>query len=113
MAQWLGQFSGNTHATKVQDAEAALRHAVTVFHATDSSEARANKAKAVRGLATRLLSARLRLLKARISAAEDHQLRHAGSPNGGIESLRLREAKMRVEGLNAVLVEFGVSDLIA
>ena len=69
MAQWLGQFSGHTHATKLEDAETALRHAVAVFRAAGPDD-HGRKSKAVRNLAERLLAARLKLLKARLAALE-------------------------------------------
>ncbi len=112
MAQWLGQFSGHTHATRVQDAEAALRQAVTAFRAAGSDKARQIKAKAVRRLAKRLLSARLRLLKARLVAAEPVADEETNSRGSGIETLRRRAAKKRDEGVNGILVEFAAEDAL-
>jgi len=111
VAQWLGQFSGHTHATRVEDAEAALRHAVAVFRAAGSPKAKESKARAVRNLAMRLLSARLRLLKARIAAAEPLAAERA-EQSSGIESLQQREANLRAEGLQGILAEFGAEDAI-
>jgi hypothetical protein len=111
MAQWLGQYSGNNHATRVEDAEAALRHAVTVFREAGSSKMRKTKAKAVQNLANRLLSVRLRLLKARMAAMEPVSA-DAEKPSSGIESLRQREAKMREGGLLGILVEFAAQDAV-
>src|SRR5438094_10088260 len=99
MAQWLGQFSGNTHATKVQDLEATLRDAVVVFHKARSCKARRVKANAVQNLAKKLLAARLRLFKARIVAKTAVTVEEAESPSNAVESLRKREAKARAEGL--------------
>jgi hypothetical protein len=107
MAQWLGQFSGDTHATRVEDAEAALHHTVVVFRAASSDEDRKRKAKSVRNLASRLLSARLKLLKARVAALKP-VAENAKGQSCGIESLQQREAKMRAEGLNGIFIEFGV-----
>src|SRR5437763_46963 len=98
MAQWLGQFSGNTHATKVQDLEGALRHAVDVFRGTRSIKARRAKAYAVQNQAKKLFAARLRLLKARIAANAPIAVEEAKSRTSGVESLRKREAKTRAEG---------------
>lgn len=108
MAQWLGQFSGHTHATKVEDAEESLRHAVTVFHTAEASD-RNRKAKAVRRLAQRLLSARMKLLKARIVALtpslDDPQKNYSG-----IDALRTREEQLRIEGVKGILAEFDALD---
>src|SRR4051812_26624940 len=93
MAQWLGQFNGNTHATKVEDAEETLRHAVAVFRAAGPGD-RSRKAKSVRNLAEQMLSARLKRLKARLAALEP--VAEGREPNaGGIEALRAREAQTR------------------
>ncbi len=111
MAQWLGQFSGHTHASKVEDAEEALRHAVTVFRAAGWGD-RARKAKSVQGLAERLLSARLKLLKARIAALEP--VAEGREQNAdGIEAVRTREAQTRADGVNGILAEFGAQDALA
>ncbi len=112
MAQWLGQFTGNTHATKVQNLEASLRHAVNVFHKTRPGKARKVKAKAVQSLAKKLLSARLRLFKARIVANTPVAIEEGDSQMSGIESLRDREAKARAEGLHGILIEFSAQDAI-
>jgi hypothetical protein len=111
VAQWLGQFSGHTHATRVEDAEETLRHAVAAFRAAASDDVRRRKARSVRNLAERLLSARLKLLKARLTAlepvAEDRQ------PSAEeIESLREREARTRAEGLSGIVAEFGAADAL-
>ena len=110
MAQWLGHFSGHTHATKVEDAEEALRHAVTVFRAAGTGD-HPRKAKSVRGLAERLLSARLKLLKARIAALEP--VAEGREQNAaGIEALRVREAQTRADGVKGILAEFGALDAL-
>jgi hypothetical protein len=111
MAQWIGHFSGHTHDTKVEVAEAALRRAVTAFREAASSEARESKAKAVRNLAARLHTTRLKLLKARIAAAEpvaENTVRKSGGPG----ALRQREAKLRADGLEGILAEFGAQDVL-
>lgn len=102
MAQWLGQYSGNTHSTRVEDLEAALRQGVAAFHTAKLHGVRQTKAKAVRHLAKRLLSARLRLFKARIADLE------VGNRN--LQSLRQREEQTRNEGVNGILAEFNASD---
>jgi len=111
MAQWLGQFSGHTHATKVEDTEESLRQAVAVFRAAGRGD-RTRKAKSVRGRAERVLTARLKLLKARIAALEpvaDGREQNAD----GIEALRAREAQARADGVSGMLAEFGAPDALA
>jgi hypothetical protein len=111
VAQWLGQFSGHTHATKVEDAEDALRHAVTAFRAAGPDDRR-RKAKSVRNLAEQLLTARLKLLKARLAALEpaaDGREQNADR----IESLRARESQTRAAGVSGILAEFGAPDALA
>lgn len=111
VAQWLDQFSGNTHATKVADAEDALRHAVTAYRKATPGD-RGRKAKSLRSRAERLLAARLKLLKARIAALEP--VAEGREQNAtGIESLREHEARTRVEGVSGILVEFGAADALA
>jgi hypothetical protein len=111
VAQWLGQFSGHTHATKVEDAEKALQHAVSVFR-TAAPHDRASKAKSVRGLAERAFSARLKLLKARIASLEP--LAERGKQNSnGIESLRTKEEQLRADGVNSILIEFNALDALS
>lgn len=70
MAQWNGQYTGNSHLTKVEDLEATLRHAVTIFREASSSAESDTKGKAVRKLAEKLLSARLKFLRAKLYDAE-------------------------------------------
>jgi hypothetical protein len=111
VAQWLGQFSGNTHATRVEDAEDALRHAVTVFRSAASDEERARKGKSLRRIAERVRSSRLKLFRARLDAFEP--LVEGKQPQPcGIESLKERETRTIAEGLNGVLREFGAQDAI-
>jgi len=91
MAQWLGQFTELTHATKVQDLEASLRVAVESLRLVDSGDSRRKKAKAIYRLATRVMSARLKCLKAR--------------------SAKRREETTREGSIDAILAEFGAQDI--
>lgn len=102
MAQWLGQFSGLTHGTKLADAEATLRVAVDAFHRAEPAD-RAKKATAVRHLGDRVLNLRLKLLKA---------VRHFGSPvaNPLAEELLDPERAVQAAGLLGILSEFGAAD---
>lgn len=102
MAQWKGQFSGRTHATKVKSLEATLAVAVKALHAAPTNEAD-KKLKAARGVAERLLAARLHMLRARISAAAEKQ------DESDIGTLLSREAAARMNGVDAILCEFGAT----
>jgi hypothetical protein len=105
MAQWMGQYSGNTHKTRVEDLEAALRQAVHAFRMTISEPERRKKAKSIRNLAKRLLSARRHMLRARVAATEVFAQR-----GREIESLREREAAAAEEGVLGILAEFDAQD---
>jgi hypothetical protein len=108
MAQWMGQFSGHTHETKVEDAQASLRHAVEALRSAGLGPDREKKAKAVHRLAKRLLTARLKLAKARIAAATDTQSGVALAKRANeIVSLERKYAMVREGGLDAILREFG------
>jgi len=100
MAQWKGQFSGRTHATKVLRLESTLAVAVSALNAVSDNE-RGKKLKAVRTIATRLLSARLHMMRSRISAVREKQ------EGSSVEALRSREEMARVSGVEAILREFG------
>jgi hypothetical protein len=105
MAQWTGQFSGFTHETKVQDIERSLRQAIQSFKAA-SEPGRAGKLKAVRQLSERLLAARRKALRARISA-----LTEPGSKSLVGEQalhLRTREQELQAQGVDEILREFGI-----
>jgi hypothetical protein len=112
VAQWKGQFSGKTHETRVLDVEASLRCAVAAFRAASSPGEREKKAKDVRNLAKRVLSARLRLLKARISRAQEPRMTGAAPApwSDRIDALRAREIKVREDDVSGILVEFGAQD---
>jgi hypothetical protein len=92
MAQWLGQFSGNTHETKVQDLEDSLRQSVATFKATCSDPERHEKAKAMGRLAERLLRARSKLLKSQISVAKERPISVSFGKRLRIESVEDRQA---------------------
>jgi hypothetical protein len=113
VAQWLGQFSGRTHETRVQDAEDALRHAVLAFRDASAAHEREKKAKNVRHLAMRLLQARIRLFKARLSRASEPRM--TGQPsawNDGVDHLRAQERAAQASGVHGILLEFGVEELV-
>jgi hypothetical protein len=107
MAQWIGQFSGHTHATKVQDNEESLRQAANALAAAPVLD-RARKAKAARQLAERLLASRLKVLRARISRAKGaHSTKNF---SGDVPGMKLREHELRAQGVEGILKEFGIRD---
>lgn len=113
MAQWSGQYTGLTHATRVDDAEASLRHAVEVLRAA-RTEDREKQAKIVHALARRVLSARSRHIKARLVAA--HQVASAETLEkraDEIDHLRQKAAECSERGVAGILAEFGAADLAA
>ena len=65
MAQWMGQYSGESHATKVADLEAALRVAIAAMQKAATGAGYDRKRVAVEKLAARLLGARVKLYKDR------------------------------------------------
>jgi hypothetical protein len=104
MAQWLGQFTGLTRATKVADAENALRVAAAALRAAGPDEASA-KARAVRRLAQRLLAVRLKAIKAQRIAATP-----ADRPSAQADRLRRQEDAVKSAGVSGIFAEFEVRD---
>jgi hypothetical protein len=112
VAQWNGQFTGNTHATKVKDCEGALRHAVDVLLACETETELAQKRKAVINLAEKLLIARIKLLKAKINDSEPVTEENQTAPRKQqLESLRQELSEAQDGGLHAILLEFGLGDI--
>lgn len=108
MAQWLGQFSGLTHATRVEDAERTLEAAVASFLAC-SAEERARRVKALRKMAARVLRARLQYLKAGLAAAQQIPTAEALAKRATqIEHLRAAQEAAVTGGVDAILDELGV-----
>lgn len=103
MAQWIGQFTGRTHATAAVDAEERVERAIAAFRKASAAE-RTNKAKAVVRLAERLLKVRRRPLRER---AENEQTLRGDSPAS--EELERLEAG----GVAAILEEFGCPEALA
>lgn len=103
MAQWNGQFSGLTHETKVQDIEASLRQAVVAYRGASVAE-RDSKAKAVRHLSKRLLAARLKALRARLSGLREPGKRRVREVQ--LMQLQTREHELLAEGVAGILKEF-------
>ncbi len=105
MAQWMRQFTGATHDTKVQDVEESLQSAVQAL-ADAAGEARADKLKAVEQLAGRLLKARLKAVRAKISAlSEPGMERKAAKQLPGLETSR---QQLLDQGVDGILREFKI-----
>ena len=112
MAQWNGQYSGNSHSTKVDDFEYMLRHAVAVSNQATSEELRHDKAKAVRKLAAKVLNARLKLIKAKRYEAEPFKSEEWSSKRTQIEHLTEKKTLYQSECVNGILREFSAKELI-
>ncbi len=112
MAQWAGGYSGNTHASRVAEAEAALRHAAAGLRSESPSHQSQQAVANARKLAERVLSARVRMLKARLSALQDASAKEV-APSGAEEfaSLRTRLATVQEQGLPGILAEFDLEAL--
>jgi hypothetical protein len=111
MAQWMGQFSGHTHGTKVGDVEESLRKAVTAMD-TSAGIDRDRKVSAVRHLAERLVGARLKLLRARIASASELKYKNGKSSSEQVPHLKLRARQLESEGVEGILKEFGAYEKI-
>ncbi|HVU00883.1 MAG TPA: hypothetical protein VHE30_03995 [Polyangiaceae bacterium] len=105
MAQWLGQFSGRTHATAVRDAEQLLRHAVAALVTAPPAD-RARKAKAIRALAKRIYAARVRYIKARIFAATEPNIETVSGRAIELARLRAELTTVQTQSLDGILREF-------
>lgn len=109
MAQWTGQFSGNTHATRVADIEASLRLAVAALRHAEGSDAVDAKGTAVHRLAARLWSARLRMARARLAGVSPLTLQQS-KVEVDVAASNSRNTRVRADGIAGILAEFGVAD---
>ena len=110
MAQWQGQFTGRTHATKVKDAEASWRVAIAALK-TAPKDDRERKSQAVQQLGERLLAARLKMLRAQIES-----LTEALPPDAypkQAQRLMTQERQTIDGGLDRLLAEFDTVGLAA
>lgn len=111
MAQWNGQFSGNSHKTKVLDLEHMLTHSVDVFKSC-SEETKSAKGKAVRKLAAKLLNGRLKMVKANLSETIPVEAKNWEKRRIQFDHLIAQEQKLESEGIAGILIEFDVEELI-
>jgi len=112
MAQWAWQFSGLSHATKVDDYEYMLKHAVEVFR-TAHFEGKSKKGKSVRKLAAKVLNVRLKIIKAKRYEALPVKSEDWADRRIQIEHLDELERKLTSGGIDGILEEFGAAELIA
>ena len=103
MAQWIGQFSGLTHKTKVHDLEESLRLAVAAY-ATARETERASRAHGVHQLAERLLAARLKALRAQLSALQEPGAKQSIEPE--FTRLKRKEQELATQDVADILREF-------
>ena len=109
MAQWMGQFTGRTHESKVKEIEESLSKAIEAFRAADESSREA-KQKSVMKLCERLLSARHKAIKARISKLSE--TRSLDNDSKKTQNLVEREQKLTEGGVEEILIEFKIQDFI-
>ena len=109
MAQWAWGFSGNTHETRVAEAEAALRSAVAALRSVREGNGPSQATSNVHRLAGRLLSARVRMLKARVNTLQDSSAKETGAvAPQEFAALRARLAAVQQAGIAGILAEFDV-----
>ena len=108
MAQWGGGYSGNTHATRVADAERALKQAITVLRASPGGAPAGQGREKVAKMANRLLAARVHMLKARLVALRDASAQDRMSP-AQLTDLETRLEALQEQGVAGILTEFGLT----
>jgi hypothetical protein len=101
VAQWLGQFSGRTHESRVKDAEMNLRRAIDAGH----------ERKNILGLAEKLLAARVRQRKARLSRLKEVTTGDSREENAhAIVSMEQSLSEIEAGGVAEILREFGAEE---
>ena len=101
MAQWLGQFTGNTHLTKVEDREQQLRHVVDVLGTKQLPADRQTYMKTVVRFAEQLHLARLRALKAQIASLDPRNTK-------GRDVAQQKLDQLAADGFTEILQKFKV-----
>lgn len=108
MAQWVGQYTGNTHATHVAELDEQLRHAISAFRTSGGDIDRRKRGKSIRSLAKRLWAARRRFVKAKIVGVEIRDASEKRTEEIGV--LREHLAAIDESGVDGILAEFGVAE---
>lgn len=106
MAQWSGQYNGNTHLSKVHDREAQLSDAVETYRKCETQSDRYARAQTVLRFADRLLIARLKAQRAQVAALDPRN-------TDQLEQAKRKLQHMRDTGLRGVLGEFAAADIDA
>jgi hypothetical protein len=109
VAQWNGQYTGNTHGTKVIDTERSLKLAIEAYKASPEA-LKLNKRKAVGKLAEKLLNARLKFVTAKLSEVASVEAENWEARRTRIEHLQEQESKLILAGVPGILQEFEVED---
>lgn len=109
MAQWMGQFTGRTHESKIKDIECSLSKAIKALKSANESN-RAAKQKTVLKLCKRLHSARHKAIKARISRISETRSLEFDSKK--TQNLIEREKQLVEGGVGEILKEFKLPDLV-
>ena len=104
MAQWSGQFTGNTHLSKVHDRESQLRRAVEAYRKCEAEPNRDARAQTVLRLAERLLAARVKAKRAQITALDPRDTEQR-------EQAERKLQQTMDAGLRRVLDEFAAPDI--
>lgn len=112
MAQWNGQYTGNTHQTKVVDLVKMFKNSIAAFRNADSDVELKSKKKNLFKLAEKLLNARLKLLNAKLYDVNPVIEDKVEIQSSHLENLRRQLEKVESEGVNGIFVEFGVEKLI-
>ncbi len=108
MAQWARQYTGNTHETRVDDAERALREAIA--EQADPKDVLPDEVRLKwKKLAEKILFAREQVIRAKLSRS-----RHVPTEEA-FENQKLAQDRMVKSlevlykgGVDAILLEFGV-----
>jgi hypothetical protein len=111
MAQWAWQFSGLSHATKVDDYEAMLAHAIEIYKAAPDEEQKLKKARSTKKLASKVLNARLKMIRAKRYDTEPVKSEDWTKARKQVENLTEMETVLTSEGVDGILRELGFQSL--
>ena len=101
MAQWMGQFSGHTHLTRIQDREMQLRHAIETYRSSARQSEQGACWQKIIKFSDKLLNARIKALKAQIASLDPRDEKTRKSIESKIEGIS-------TAGINLILHEFGI-----
>ncbi len=109
MAQWMGQYTGRTHESKIKYIEETLFVAIQSLRTADEASI-AKKRKSVIKLCERLLTARLKAIRARISKISE--TRSFESDSKKTQNLVHREEQLREKGVAEIFKEYEIQDIV-